>query len=179
MYSTSGYAQTVTIGSQVWANTNLNASTYRNGDIIPQVQDKEAWSNLTTGAWCYYDNAPSNGMKYGKIYNWHALNDPRGIAPVGYHIPTDLEWATLINFLGGENVAGTKLKNALGFSGLLGGNRNGNGDFEDVGINGSWWCNSGSSSSSAWFCGLDYYDGISNRINFDMQFGFSIRCIKD
>ncbi len=98
LYSTSGYAQTVTIGSQVWASKNLNVSTYRNGDIIPHVQDQNAWAKLTTGAWCYYDNDPSNEAKYGKLYNWYAVNDPRGLAPVGFHIPTHEEWLTLTDF---------------------------------------------------------------------------------
>jgi uncharacterized protein (TIGR02145 family) len=87
LLSSSGYAQTVIIGSQVWTSTNLNVSAYRNGDLIPQVQDDDTWNKLTTGAWCYYNNDSSNGTKYGKLYNWYAVNDPRGLAPKGYHIP--------------------------------------------------------------------------------------------
>ncbi len=121
LFSTGGYTQTVTIGSQVWASTNLNVSTYRNGDIIPQVQDRNIWTSLTTGAWCYYDNDPSNGTKYGKLYNWYAVNDPRGLAPKGYHIPTNAEWTTLTDYLGGKDVAGTKLKSAKGWIGKTSG----------------------------------------------------------
>jgi uncharacterized protein (TIGR02145 family) len=115
LFLTSGYAQTVTIGNQIWTSKNLDLATYRNGDLIPQVQDEEAWANLTTGAWCYYKNDTSNGIKYGKLYNWYAVHDSRGLAPKGFHIPTDAEWTTLINYLGGEIDAGTKLKSALGW----------------------------------------------------------------
>jgi hypothetical protein len=79
------------------------------------VQDRNAWANLTTGAWCYYYNESYNGSKYGKLYNWYAVNDPRGLAPNGYHIPTNAEWTTLIDYLGGEDVAGTKMKSLKGW----------------------------------------------------------------
>ncbi len=94
-------------------STNLNVSTYRNGDVIPQVQDKDAWANLTTGAWCYYENDAKNGVKYGKLYNWFAVNDARGLAPAGWHIPTDGEWTVLENSLGDD--AGKKMKSTSGW----------------------------------------------------------------
>jgi hypothetical protein len=96
----------VLIGNQIWTSTNLEVITYRNGETIPQVQDANTWANLTTGAWCYYENNTANGTTYGKLYNWFAVNDPRGLAPNGYHIPTNAEWSTLITYLGGESVAG-------------------------------------------------------------------------
>jgi uncharacterized protein (TIGR02145 family) len=65
------------------------------------VSDKDAWANLTTGAWCYYENDAKNGVKYGKLYNWYAVNDARGLAPAGWHVPTDYEWEVLSTFLGG------------------------------------------------------------------------------
>ena len=105
----------VAIGSQVWMSTNLNVSTYRNGDVIPQVQDKDTWDKLTTGAWCYYENNAANGTKYGKLYNWYAVNDARGLAPAGWHIPTDGEWTVLSTYLGGEDVAGKKMKSTSGW----------------------------------------------------------------
>ena len=115
----------VKIGTQIWSNKNLDVSTYRNGDPIPEVQDKTAWANLTTGAWCYYENKTSKGSTYGKLYNWHAVNDPRGLAPKGYHIPTDEEWTILTDYLGGKyqgGEAGTKMKSTSGWrSYILGG----------------------------------------------------------
>ena len=101
---------TVKIGIQTWTTKNLDVATYRNGDPIPQVQDATAWAILTTGAWCYYQNNTENGTNYGKLYNWYAVNDSRGLAPNGFHIPTDAEWTTLSTLLGGEAVAGGKMK---------------------------------------------------------------------
>lgn len=95
-----------------WATTNLNVDTYANGDPIPEVQDQATWNSLTTGAWCSYDNNPANDAIYGKLYNWYAVNDPRGLAPTGYHVPSDGEWSTLISCLGGDLVAGGKMKEA-------------------------------------------------------------------
>ena len=90
---------TVTIGSQIWTSTNLNVTTYRDGTPIPEVQDPTAWANLTTGAWCHLNNDPANDAIYGKMYNHYALEDPRGLAPVGYHVPTFAEYDTLIQTL--------------------------------------------------------------------------------
>src|SRR6478609_5396230 len=85
----------VTIGTQVWMKKNLNVSRYRNGDIILQVKDSAKWSKLTIGAWCWYNNDSATGAVYGKLYNWYAIHDPRGLAPTGWHIPSDSEWLTL------------------------------------------------------------------------------------
>ena len=87
--------KSIVIGNQVWTSQNLDVSTYRNGDTIPEVQNPNVWYYLTTGAWCFYNNDPANGPVYGKLYNWYAVNDPRGLAPVGYHIPSDAEWTIL------------------------------------------------------------------------------------
>ena len=107
---------TVKIGNQEWMTNNLNVSTFRNGDAIPEAQTSEAWEKAREErkpAWCYYDNDPANGAKYGKLYNWFAVNDSRGLAPAGYHIPTDAEWTTLENYLG--NDAGNKMKSTSGW----------------------------------------------------------------
>jgi uncharacterized protein (TIGR02145 family) len=96
----------IKIGTQIWTTKNLDVSTYRNGDPIPQVQDVGSWSKLTTGAWCYYENKTTNGTIYGKLYNWYAVNDPRGLAPKGFHIPSSAEWTILIDYLGGVDVGG-------------------------------------------------------------------------
>jgi uncharacterized protein (TIGR02145 family) len=106
-------AQTVTIGTQVWTTKNLDVSTFRNGDVIPQATTDEAWEAAGENkqpAWCYYDNDTANASKYGKLYNWYAVNDPRGLAPAGYHIPTDAEWTVLTDYMGGEGIAGKKMK---------------------------------------------------------------------
>jgi uncharacterized protein (TIGR02145 family) len=103
-------AHDVTIGTQVWTGCNLDVTTYRNGDPIPEVTDLTTWGTLTTGAWCYIFNDSANGPGYGKLYNWYAVNDPRGLAPVGYHIPSDAEFTTLTNYLGGEATSGSALK---------------------------------------------------------------------
>ena len=194
LFSTSGYAQTVTIGTQVWTSKNLNVSTYRNGDVIPQVQDQEAWANLTTGAWCYYGNDASNGTKYGKLYNWYAVNDPRGLAPQGWHVPSDAEWTILETALGGSLVAGGEMKEAgtlnwttpntggnnnSGFAGLPGGFRYYNGSFFFVGNSGYWWSSKENSSTGAWFRYLYYSYGIIYRNFFSKRYGFSVRCLRD
>jgi uncharacterized protein (TIGR02145 family) len=117
--STAAPLPNVIIGTQIWTNTNLDVTTYRDGTPIPQVTDPTAWAGLTTGAWCYYNNDPANGAIYGKLYNWYAVagihdNDPatpnKILAPTGWHIATDAEWTSLTDFLGGANVAGKKLK---------------------------------------------------------------------
>lgn len=107
------YSQTVTIGTQVWMNKNLDVSTFRNGDPIPQAKTEQDWlaaKNNKQPAWCYYENKSENGAKFGKLYNWYAVNDARGLAPVGFHVPSDEEWMKLIDYLGGENLAGIKMK---------------------------------------------------------------------
>ena len=102
----------VTIGTQIWTGCNLNVDTYQNGDPIPQVQDPVACAALTTGAWCYYNNDADNGCTYGKLYNYYAIEDRRGLIPAGYHLPTPIEIVNLYTYLGGASVAGGKLKEA-------------------------------------------------------------------
>ena len=182
----------VGFGKQIWMKTNLDVSRYRNGDEIPQVQDPEKWSNLTTGAWCYYENNTSNGVVYGKLYNWYAVHDPRGLAPVGWHIPSDEEWTALTDFLGGANVAGEKMKlilsntsnkeelNKNDFSGLLGGLIN---DapckFAGIGRSGIWWSSTAVYGSYAWYRGLYFNNKEVTRNYLNKTIGFSVRCVKD
>lgn len=185
----------VTIGTQCWMQANLNVSKYRNGDPIPQVQDPTAWAALTTGAWCYYENNTANGTVYGKLYNWYAVNDPRGLAPVGYHVPSDGEWTTLTTFLGGQSVAGGKMKsttlwdspntgatNSSGFTGLPGGWRFYFGVFLEIGGVGLWWSSTEYSTTKAWGCIVvnnDSYAGRSADGANDKKAGFSVRCLRD
>ncbi len=178
---------TIKIGTQIWMVKNLNVSTYRNGDSIPQVQDATEWAKLKTGACCYYGNNPENGSTYGKLYNWFAVNDPRGLAPAGYHIPGDAEWTTLTDYLGAN--AGTKMKstshwiegngtNTSGFSGLPGGAICGYGTFARLGGFGRWW-SSTSKGNSSMLRMLHYFSGSVGRYDYDLRCGFSIRCLKD
>jgi uncharacterized protein (TIGR02145 family) len=185
------FSQTVKIGTQVWTSKNLDVSTYRNGDVIPQVQDANAWASLSTGAWCYFNNDASNGTKYGKLYNWYAVNDPRGLAPKGFHIPSDAEWTVLTDYLGGAAAAGTKMKsstgwdsngngtNSSGFAGFPGGYRYSNGTFSLIGSYGYWWSATEGNSDDAWYRYLFYFFGDVGRVNNYKQNAFSVRCLGD
>jgi uncharacterized protein (TIGR02145 family) len=184
----------VTIGQQVWMTKNLNVATFRNGDPIPQAKTDEEWVKAGENqqpAWCYYDNDPKNEEIYGKLYNWYAVNDPRGLAPEGYHVPTDEEWTQLSDYLGGEDVAGKKMKstsgwiengngsNESGFNGLPGGFRYDNGAFNLQGLSGCWWSASEDDSDYAYYRSLSHNDGYLIRfVNFKEE-GFSVRCLRD
>ncbi len=184
----------IAIGTQQWMRENLDVLTYRNGDIIPQVTDPTAWAALTTGAWCYYNNDVDNGAIYGKLYNWYAVNDLRGLAPTGWHVPTDAEWRILSNTLGGESVAGGKMKstgttlwispntgatNSSGWAGLPGGFRSISGEFKSVGSYGVWWSSTETITTVAWGRGLNYNNGDFTRFDFVKRNGFSVRCLRD
>jgi len=164
--------KTVVIGKQGWMAENLNVSKYRNSDPIPQVQDEDEWAELTTGAWCYYENETENGKIYGKLYNWYAVNDPRSLAPKGWHIPNIDEWGILIDYLGGEDVIGGKMKesgtthwnspntdatNESGFTALPGGSRDSlDGIFNHIGYYGLWWSSTESYTLHAYYRRLAY-----------------------
>lgn len=194
---------TTTIGTQVWTTKNLDVATYSDGTVIPQVTDPTAWSNLTTGAWCYNNNDSANGTTYGKLYNWYAVagihdTDPntpnKKLAPTGYHIPSDAEWTTLTTYLGGESIAGGKMKstgtslwnapnteatNSSGFTGLPGGYRNSNGLFSTTSFFGYWWSSSENGPTYAWNRNLYYSIGRADRNNGNKPVGFSVRCLRD
>jgi uncharacterized protein (TIGR02145 family) len=193
-FSLASFGQNITIGDQEWTAKNLTVEKFKNGDPIQQVKTNEAW--LQAGkdkqpAWCYYKNDPANGTKYGKLYNWYAVNDPRGLAPEGYHIPTDSEWFELIKYLGGEYAAGKKIKSVSGwknngngtneckFAGLPGGNRNQYGEFEGLGAYAGWWTTNSWASDSAKGRNLNDYGTDLNGCFPNMANGMSIRCIKD
>lgn len=198
----------VIIGAQEWTKENLNVSKYSDGTPIPQVTDGTQWSNLTTGAWCYYSNTTANGTTFGKLYNWYAvagihtaasLNNPslrKQIAPQGWHIPSDAEWTTLTDYLGEQSVAGGKMKststlwqspntaatNESGFSGLPGGYRNvSGGSFNNIGVLGRWWSSSESNSfpSGAWDRNLYYLNSYAGRANYILNYGISVRLVKN
>ena len=189
------FLPTIVIGTQQWMEKNLEVVTYRNGDIIPQVTDATTWAGLTTGAWCYYNNDVANGAIYGKLYNWYAVNDSRGLAPQGWHVPTDTEWTTLTDKLGGAtSVAGGKMKsvgttkwttpntsatNESGFSGLPAGYCDDTGPFFNIGNYGFWWSSSVYDSSKAWSRVMSSNLGtVTNPFNIKAG-GFSVRCLRD
>lgn len=183
--------KTVTIGNQVWMAENLNVTQYLNGDPIPEVQDKEEWDNLTTGAWCWYENNSANGTTYGRLYNWFAVNDPRGLAPEGWHIPSSDEWNKLTNNLGGAENAGTKLKttsgwdnggngdNKSGFSAIPGGYRTHDGYFSNMGRNALFWTSTEFNTTNAWFRNVIGSITDVYAPNYGKDFGLSVRCVKD
>jgi uncharacterized protein (TIGR02145 family) len=188
----------VQIGDVGWMSKNLNVTFYRNGDPIPQVTDQTKWNNLKTGAWCYYNNDPSNGTVYGKLYNWYAVNDSRGLAPEGWHVPREEEWTVLMDFLGGSNEAGGKLKstgttkepgglwkapnmgatNESGFTALPAGVR------EDYGFGGIetaayWWSASEFDEDEAHSLFVVFMESSVIRPSNKKHYGYSVRCIKD
>jgi uncharacterized protein (TIGR02145 family) len=181
--------KTVKIGEQEWTAENLNVEHYNNGDLIPQALDASEWSKLTTGAWCYYKNNSENGKIYGKLYNWYALIDPRGLSPKDWHIASDSDWKQLTDYLGDE--AGKKMKNISGwsgdgngtnesgFTGLPGGVRFANGKFFDIGDNGCFWTSSESNNISGIGRYLLYFKSFVSSPNNYKNFGMSARYIKN
>jgi uncharacterized protein (TIGR02145 family) len=189
---------TVQIGTQCWTQSNLKVSKYRNGDSIPTGLSNSSWGGTTSGAYAIYNNDPVNDGLYGKLYNHYAVMDTRGLCPTGWHVPTDLEWSTMDNLLGGYTVAGGALKstatqptpggwvspntgatNSTGFAAMPGGIRNYAGaDFNSVGIYGSWWSSS-LDGNNAWPRFL-YFNSINfSRISEFRNYGYSIRCLRD
>jgi uncharacterized protein (TIGR02145 family) len=186
--------QALSIGTQVWMTENLKVMHYRNGEEVPYVSDNNAWIGLSTGAYCNYNNFFANAATYGSLYNWYAVNDDRNLAPEGWHIPSQAEWQTLLDYLGGESTAGGKMKevgtaywmppntgatNECGFSALPGGFRvHENGSFQRMGNSAGFWSTTGygSAAKSYWMI----YDGEAAIIYDEYQVrGLSIRCIKD
>jgi len=176
---------------------NLDVDRYRNGEPIRHVESADDWLdayNNQEGAWCYYDNDNAKGEIYGKLYNWYAVNDPRGLAPSGFHIPSDSAWNILINYLGGTEIAGGKLKvtgtelwnspnagatNSSGFSALPSGYRQVNGIFNGTKYYSYWWSATESNQVYAWHS-ITLYNNAG--IYFIKDFkgsGFSVRCVKD
>jgi len=177
------------INQKEWMSENLNVSQYSNGDEIPQVQNADEWSKLTSGAWCYYENKTENGASYGRLYNWYAINDPRGLAPDGWHIPTDEEWLQLTTFL--SSAQGNKLKsnsgwfgngngeNSVGFNGLPSGFRYNTGPFSLLGKNVYWWTKTENNSQTAKARTVSFKGDNIAQILLNKACGISVRCIKD
>lgn len=184
----------VFLGNQIWMTENLNSVKFRNGDSIPEARSDAEW--LYAGknkqpAWCYYDGDTTYDKMYGKLYNWFAVNDPRGLAPEGWHIPSLNEWDSLQNYLGAD--AGKKMRNKSnwkmggngsnesGFSGLPGGIRYYTGSFSYRGYAGAWWSSDEPTSvKGTWGRGLVFYDNkILKGYDGRKDAGLSVRCVKD
>ena len=176
---------------------NLNVSRYRNGDIIPQVQNAAQWAITNYGAWCYYQNNSANGPVYGKLYNLGAVMDPRGLAPQGWHVATNDDWVNAFLNLGGlsgANAAGGAMKattlwdnpntnatNSSGFTALPGGSREGNeGAFLGIGQEATWWTSTYvTGTGDAWNYKLFYnMSDVGGGASY-AQFGYSVRCVKN
>lgn len=186
--------KTVEIGDQVWIAENLRTSKYNDGTLIKYVTDPTEWSQLSTGAYCFYENNVGNNDIYGKLYNFYAV-DTKKLCPVGWHVPSDEEWTKLIIFLGEENTAASKMKstsgwsdfngkpgkctNESGLSVLPGGSRSTSGAFSEIGDNGNWWSYTEYLVRNAWYRYLYYNYFKVYRDVCDKGYGLSVRCLRD
>jgi len=187
----------VNIGDETWMTKNLDVDRFRNGDLIPHIESDTEWEEAGKNgqpAWCYYDNDPQNGEIYGKLYNWYAVNDPRGLAPEGWHIPGE-EWGKLSNFLGFANTAGGRMKsrtfwnspnigatNVSGFSALGGGLRNEEAEFEELGGLAVFWGSIDENYAGSKCAMTEYLHNDNTQFIFNMDeksIGASVRCVKD
>ncbi|MFH0843549.1 MAG: fibrobacter succinogenes major paralogous domain-containing protein [Bacteroidota bacterium] len=190
--------RTIQIGQQTWMAENLRSTHYSDGGEIPHVKDIIAWTGLTTGCYCYYDNDTLNRSSYGALYNWFAVDDPRGICPAGWHIPSDEEFTLLEEYLGGSTYAGMKMKeisqvhwaspnigatNESGFTALPGGSRywSFKYDFFHMGYFAVFWTSTEfiSDVQSAWFRYLAMDEVRIEKSTWWKITGFSVRCVKD
>jgi uncharacterized protein (TIGR02145 family) len=184
--------KTIQIGTQTWMAENLKTTKYRNGDPILNITDNQTWfGNTTSGAYCAYNNISVNSNAYGLLYNGYAVEDSRKLCPTGWHVPSDPEWVTLKQYLGGVYVAGGKMKeignthwpspsagtNESGFTALPGGTRNYLGNFSDIG----YWSKFMSSTNYGgrlWYYAI-YFDVQQLVYDLEMRGAMSVRCIKD
>jgi uncharacterized protein (TIGR02145 family) len=185
--------KTVTIGNQTWMAENLRTTIYNDGTPIPNIIDENKWEGLITGAYCNYENTNDvvTIATYGRLYNWYAVNTGL-LAPKGWHVPTDDEWTELTDYLGGQEVAGGKLKetvlwvspntdatNETGFTALAGGGRVRIGyKFRSIGLNGYWWTAS-LDITITWYRTMRWDDSWVSRNGDTKGPGFSVRCVKD
>lgn len=183
-----------TICGKVWMAKNLEVTRYRNGDKILKVSSPGEWKNLTVGAWCWYFNDSVNFGSYGKLYNGYAITDPRGLAPEGYHIPTNDEVLEIQNTFGGPYLTGNELKsttgwdhgnygyngtNSTGFNGLPGGYRLANGNFNAVGYIGNWWVAPTPGLTDIKMFYLHSAGGYMTIAGGDLKAAQNVRCVKD
>jgi uncharacterized protein (TIGR02145 family) len=183
---------TITIGTQTWMVENLKATKYNDGTGIPIEPDQTNWKNLSTPAYCWHENNIANKNIYGALYNAYVVNTGK-LAPKGWHVPSDAEWTTLENYLGGSDVAGGKLKssgitywktpntdatNESGFSGLPGGSRHFFGNYQSILEYGCWWATDEDGTNNLYRL-LSYSHGYVTHLSVNKREGLSIRCVKD
>jgi len=183
----------VQIDDQWWMAENLKTTKYITGDDIPEVTGQSNWMGLSTGAYCYFGNDPDNALVYGCLYNWYAATDIRNPCPANWHVPSDAEWIVLTSFLGGEAIAGGKMKetgtvhwfspntgatNESGFTVIAGGNRS-YGNFDFMGYGGSFWSTTPFDDIFAWNRDIFYYNTVANHSGADKKSGLSLRCVRD
>jgi len=184
----------VTIGTQVWMAENLKTSNLNDGTAIPLVTDDQEWNQLTTPGYSWYDNDKSNnGETYGGLYNWYAVETGK-LCPAGWHVPSDAEWIILVNYLGGEEIAGGKLKeggtehwlnpntsgsNESGFKALPGGYHNSTGSYNLIGESCRFWTSTSNDSQTSLFWFLIYLSAAANTKENIKSSGFSVRCVMD
>lgn len=193
--------QTIVIGTQEWMSENLKVIHYRNGEEIPNITEASQWDNISTGAYCWYSNDISWKDAYGALYNWHAVTENRQLCPPGWHVPTEAEWTILTNYLGGESVAGGKMKsirivplehprwelpnfgatNESGFSGIPGGYRRNDPllSFLFIGEYGYFWSSTEDYSNSAFCHYLWSNTSILKTSYAGKVMGLSVRCLRD
>lgn len=186
--------KTVIIGTQTWMAENLKVTHYNDGTPIPNVTGNEEWKSLSTGAYCNYNNTANKDTidTYGRLYNWYAVNTGK-LAPKGWHVATDIDWANLEHFLGEDQAVG-KLKeegtdhwmtpnmaatNESGFTALPAGERYYYGEFYDIGEHSYWWSSTLDYGKYALEWGADYRITNLGRCGYEVMDGFSVRCIKD
>ena len=199
--------EVIKIGNQTWMIQNINLDTFQNGDIIQEAKTEEEWVNAGKNkepAWCYYDNDPANGEEFGKLYNWYAITDKRGLAPKGTQIPTFQQFKELSNFLGGDKISGKVLKtsegwkdngngnNEIGFTAKPAGDRDDIGRFSGIGSSAMWWSSSEETDHMtnernmgmgkknkliAISLNLSYYNTFAVFFDTFKSNGFSVRCI--
>ena len=186
--------KTVTIGKQIWMAENLKTTKFNDGTSIPLVRENSAWKDMNSPSFCWYNNdATTNKNNYGALYNWYTVNTNK-LCPSGWHVPSDAEWTTLRTYLGGDSVAGGKLKetgtthwkspntgatNASGFTALPSGRRTNLGSFGDDGYYGNWWSATEVDSTNAWYYFLNFPSSIIYRGVYFKTDGLSVRCLKD
>ncbi len=185
------YYSSVVVNGQEWMRSNLKVSHYRNGDEIPQFAYND-WLNATNGSFALYNNDLSNEVLFGKLYNWYAVIDSRGLCPVGWHSPSIIEWRKLLDFLGGSEVAGGKLKSEFGWD-VSNSNATNEIDFDalpggymttvqsslNIGKLGNWWCNQSIDIENAWNFALNSNSNYSYFLSESKRYGLSVRCVRD